>query len=51
MVKSLPPSPNLLTSIPKKGQQKVPVFGAGNKEVQGGRERRAVGVGLSPVSY
>lgn len=43
---SLPPFPNLQIYIPKKSQQRVPVFGTGTKEVWKGREGCALEMGL-----
>lgn len=37
--------------MPKEGQQKVPVFGTGKENIQGGREGQVLGIGLSPRSY
>lgn len=46
---SLPPFPNLHIYIPKKSQQRVPVFGTGTNEVQEGKEGCALEMGLSPL--
>lgn len=46
---SLPPFPKLQIYIPKKIEQRVPVFGTGTKEVWEGREECVLEIGLSPL--
>lgn len=50
IAKSFTPFPNQTTYMPNEGQQKVPVFGIGKENIQGGREGQVLGIGLSPRS-